>query len=82
MTLSSDSLTRLNDWVKWWNYHSGLVENYPPEQKIKWALKAINGAFDMITVLANEEQARTTNTHSLGQNGILIPKSWRFTRGS
>jgi len=82
MALSRDSLTRLNDWVKWFNYHSSMVDTYPPEKKIEWMLKAINGAFDMITVLANEEQARATGEAGRVQNGILIPKSWRFNRAA
>jgi hypothetical protein len=82
MALSPDSLRRLNDWVTWFNYHSSMVDTYPPEKKIEWMLKAINGAFDMITVLANEEQTRSTGTAGRADNGILIPKSWRFSRGA
>lgn len=77
MALSTDTRSEINDWIKWFNYHSDKVAQYPMEQKMVWMLKAINGAYLMMTKLA-EDQNNTGKIDYPGfsrANGLLIPKT-------
>lgn len=80
MTLSRETRNEINDWVKWFNYHSDKVGNYPMDQKMVWMLKAINGAYLMMTKLA-EDQNQTGAINFPGfqsQRGLLIPQTlWK-----
>jgi hypothetical protein len=80
MALQRSTRTKINEWVQWFNWHSDKVSTYPHDQQILWLLKAVNGAYEVMTLLATEQNqgARSHGSFSISENGLLVPKSWRF----
>lgn len=83
MSISRATRTEINDWVKWFNYHSDKVDTYPMDQKMRWMLKAINGAYLIITKLAEDQnqQGHAAFPGFSSANGLLIPKTLWESRG-
>lgn len=76
--LQRQTREKINEWVVWFNWHADKVDSYPLEQKMRWMLKAINGAYEVMTLLANEQNARPTGSYNTTNGGLLVPRSWRF----
>lgn len=78
MALSPSTVTKANEWVTWFNYHSDKVVDYPLERKIEWMLKAINGSYEIITEMANDmHRGRRAPIGNISPGGIMLP-SVRF----
>jgi hypothetical protein len=79
--MSPSSITKLNEWVQWFNWHADKVDAYPMEQKSKWTLKAINGLYECMTIIATEQHngsKRRRLDANMTSGGILVPNSFRF----
>jgi hypothetical protein len=75
------SITKLNEWVQWFNWHADKVATYPMERKSEWTLKAINGLYECMTVIANELHRggkRSRLDANMTAGGLLVPNSARF----
>lgn len=78
--LQKVTIEKINDWQKWWNYHSDKVIYYPLERKVEFLLKAANGAFDLVSEVAREvnrinDGRRTLNT---SDGGLILPMGTKF----
>ncbi len=73
MALQRATRTKINEWVQWWNWHHDKVDTYPMDKKVQWMLKALQGAYDIMTELAREQ-------YQQGRSRIAIPTSWRFEK--
>lgn len=79
MALQASTRRKVNEWVLWFNYHSDKVAMYPPQKQMEWMLKAINGAYEVMSLLANEANNGFRSTGvSRTENGLLIPTSWKW----
>ena len=79
MALPRSTVVKVNEWVTWFNWHADKVDGYSLEAKMKWMLKAINGAYECLTLVAediNSAQRRAAGIHM--ERGIIVPKSWKW----
>lgn len=78
--LHKSTITKINDWQTWWNYHADKVDTYPLPQKVQWLLKATNGAFDIISDLAREVNRINDGRRQLhsSDGGIILPAHIRW----
>lgn len=65
---------KVNEWITWFNYHSDKVATYPQEKQILWLLKAVNGAFETMSLIA----ADLNDSKSRSSAGLMLPKTWSF----
>lgn len=66
MALPRQLVQEVDDFTKWWNYHSEKVSTYPPEQQIKFFLNALNQQNYLLVELARAvHKARDPNAAGL-----------------
>lgn len=78
--LQRSTRTKVNEWVTWFNWHADKVSSYPPEKQMEWMLKAINGSYECMSLVAEEmnQQGRAGLAGFKSERGILIPRTWRW----
>lgn len=75
MALPRETRTKINDWVQWWNWHHDKVDSYPMDKKVEWMLKALQGAYDVMTELAREQDRNGSR-----ERRIMIPTTWNWNK--
>lgn len=87
MTLSVQSTKRLNEWMAWFNWHSDKIGAQPLDKQVKWLLKAVGGAYEIMSLIGNEVNTGrrgVRQTLDVSAGGIVLPRgfSWEKRNGA
>lgn len=78
MALPRKTVEKLNEWLLWYNHHAEKIGSQPLETQVKWLLKASNGAYEAISLLAralnDEDYQNKRGSH------LILPPGVRFNR--
>lgn len=72
MALQRKYVQQINDWLKWWNWHSDAITRAPLERRVDFCLKGLNGAYQLLAELSRE--AERIDGRRASESGIILPK--------
>lgn len=79
MSLSRPTVAKINEWVKWFNWHADKIASQPLPTKVEWLLKATNGAYECMALVARETHAQK-RTFDMSDGGIALPNGYRWEK--
>lgn len=73
MALPKHARVKINEWLTWFNHwHGDQVDQMPLEQKVKWLLKSTQGAYEIMSTLAQAENGDFADTAAARPASRLI----------
>lgn len=87
MTLSLQTTRKVNEWVQWYNWHADKIGTQPLEQRVAWLLKAMGGAYEIMSLIGNEVNTGRRGVRAqldMSKGGIALPRgfSWEKRHGA
>lgn len=81
MALTQRTTAKVNEWVKWYNWHCTSIGAQPLEQQVKWLLKAVGGAYEIMSMIGNEVNTGSSRARlNLSEGGIALPQGYQWDR--
>lgn len=71
------TVDKVNDWIKWWNWHRTTMDNASLENKVAFLAKAVQGSLDCIVTLT--EEMREVEYGRATEKRIILPIGVKFS---